>query len=284
MQTLIRKPIFGIGALALVLGLAVGFAGLWLFAGQTTEAAKGDKGGGGGNAASAKSVFGHRYNDDIAFNKFVYPDKGVDCGNTGFEQPNNKLCTPWVTLFDVPDALKTSSVGGLEAIVSLECSLWTDNEASAKIGMTGSGGSRAGVEVRVLFDDKPAHPGNVVFCDRMQYTKLTIPEMTNTVTGSVTSVDPFVIGLFQRTKSAHSFNWYLATPSTELHNIKVEVRGIVQCFKDGDDVECMDSGIDIPKFIDGDGTIDGGTKAVIGKATLGVYEHQNWNSVGNVGP
>ena len=158
----------------------------------------------------------------------------------------------------------------------MECALWTDSEASAMIGATGSGGSRAGIEVRVKVNGEEAHPGNVVFCDRLQYLSLTIPEMFAGIT-PVTSTDPFVVGLFQRTKNAHSFNYYLATGATEVA-VLVEARGIVQCFKDGGPSDCKDSGIDIPKFIEGDsGTIDGGTKAVIGKSTFVIEEQQNWN-------
>ena len=67
------------------------------------------------------------------------------------------------------------------------------------------------------------------------------------------------------------------TGATEVA-VLVEARGIVQCFKDGGPSDCKDSGIDIPKFIEGDsGTIDGGTKAVIGKSTFVIEEQQNWN-------
>ena len=130
--------------------------------------------------------------------------------------------------------------------------------------------------LRVKVNGEEAHPGNVVFCDRLQYLSLTIPEMFAGIT-PVTSTDPFVVGLFQRTKNAHSFNYYLATGATEVA-VLVEARGIVQCFKDGGPSDCKDSGIDIPKFIEGDsGTIDGGTKAVIGKSTFVIEEQQNWN-------
>ena len=187
----------------------------------------------------------------------------------------------------------------------MECSLWTDTEASAMIGVSTSGGSRAGVEVRVMLKGstgfwEEAKPGNVVFCDRLQYLKLEVPflfvdvplvETINPVTGeftttlethSVYSHDPFVVGLFQRTKAAHSFNFYQATGASEV-GVMVQARGIVQCFKDGINANCKDSGIDIPKFVAGDGTvlenqIEGGTKAVIGKASFVIEEHNNWSS------
>ena len=91
---------------------------------------------GGGNAASSKVVFS-KNTDTITFIPFVDPDFGdtdLLCGanemNSGFDQPNDKLCTEWEPLFDLTGAIKTSNVGALEAVVSLECSLWTDSEAT----------------------------------------------------------------------------------------------------------------------------------------------------------
>ena len=251
---------------------------------------------GGGNAASSKAVFS-RDIGGVTFMPFTLPtdidgnvlpltDPATDCAPTGFDQPNDRLCTPWDTLYLLTDAIKTSTNGALEAVLSMECSLWTDSEAVANIGTTGSGGSRAGVEVRVFVDDVLMQPGPIVYCDRLQYIELTIPllfvECALPPCPAVSSNDPFVVGLFQRTKNAHAYHFYLpneATP-TSLHTIEVEVRGIVQCFKDGAVANCSDSGIDIPKFIGSPpaepGTIDGGTQAVIGKSTLVVEEHQNW--------
>ena len=132
-------------------------------------------------------------------------------------------------------------------------------------------------------------PGQVVYCDRLQYIKLTIPDLFVTVdlgssagTFPIFSNDPFVLGLFQRTKNAHSYHYYMGTPATDLHHVQVYVRGIIQCFKDGLNAECQDAGIDIPKLVDGDGAanpIAGGTMAAVGKATLVVQEQQNWREM-----
>ena len=257
-----------LGAIGLALSNAVPMLDAWPPGG----------GGGGGNNASNKAIFASNINSDgtvagVTFTKF---DATLDCGTTGFDVPNDKLCTPWVMLYDVPDAIKTSTQGAVEAVLSMEGMLWTDTEASAMIGATGSGGSRAGIEVRITVDGNEMVPGQVVYADRLQYLSLTIPELMAGIT-PVTSEDPFVVGLFQRTKNAHAYHFYLPTPATELHSFVVEARGIVQCFKDGAPNECSDSGIDIPKFINGnDETIDGGTKAAIGKTTLVVEEHNNW--------
>ena len=121
------------------------------------------------------------------------------------------------------------------------------------------------------------HPGTVVYCDRLQWIQLTIPGLFDSSGGEVTSNDPFVLDLFQRAKSAHGFHYYLPTPPTDLHDVLVEVRGIVQCQKDGDPTAtCADAGIDTVKFF-GE-TIDAGTRAAIGKSTLVVEEHSNWST------
>ena len=252
---------------------------------------------GGGNAASSKAVFSN--SPGVSFMPFVAPGGDFSgtlpsCGGDAeFDEPNDKLCTGWKTLFDLEGAIKTSSTGALEAVVSVECSLWTDSEGSALIGATGSGGSRAGVEIRVFIDPTGdgttglMDPGHIVYCDRLQYVEVTIPVLCTgafnndgSCTVPVVSNDPFVVRLFQRTKNAHAYHFYLPTPATDVHDILVEARGIIQCFKDGVSTNCSNASIDIDKVIgsgDGSGTdLTGGTKAVIGTSTLVIEEHQNW--------
>ena len=261
MHTLARKKLFGIGALALALALAVAFAGLWLMAGDTVAAGK------GGNPASNKAVFSTNA-VGVTFTEFV-PAQNVACAGTGFEPPS-AFCTPFITLFNLVDALKTSTQGALEAEVSLECLLLTDSSAIAEIAATGTGAARAGIEVRVLFDGVVANPGNVVFCDRLQHLELTVPGLV--VGGDpVTSTAPFIIRLFQRTESAHSFNFYQGLTDVTLHDIKVEVRGIIQCSKDGAAAACSDVSVTFQDI-----SIGGGTKVAIGTSTLVVEEQQNF--------
>lgn len=232
--------------------------------------------GGSGNAASSKAVFSNN-SGGVTFTQSWAIGS---CSGSGFDTAPDMACTDWYTLFDLPDAIKTSTQGALEAVVSLECSLWTDSQAVAEIGFSGSGGSRAGIEVRVWVDGQQMTPENVVYCDRLQYLELTIPGLT---AGGVpvTSTDPFVVGLFQRTKNAHAFHYYLPTPATDLHDILVEARGIIHCFKDGLPRECDDVKIEVPKLVDDGG---GGTKAAIGKSTLVVEEHQNWRIMDDGAP
>ena len=234
----------------------------------------GNKGGDDGSKtspAAAKAVMGTNY-AGVTFTEY---DPTVLCDNTGFEAPN-MLCTEWYPLFDEPEALKTSSQGAIEAVVSLECSIWTTSQAVADIADSGSGGARAGVEVRVMLDGQYMHPGTVVYCDRLQWIQLTVPGLFDPLGGAITSTEPFVLDFFQRTKSAHGFHFYLPTPATDLHSVLVEVRGIVQCSKDGVASTCEKAGVDTAKFF-GE-TIDAGTRAAIGKSTLVVEEHSNWST------
>ena len=232
--------------------------------------------GGGGSPASNKAYFGIN-TTGVTFQDF---DPTVDCGadnpylDTSFLEPN-QLCSKWMDIYDVPYALKTSTNGGVGVYVSLECALWTSSSAVAEIGASGSGGSRAGVEVRVVVNGQVAHPGNVVFCDRLQWVQLTIPNLFDSLGGTVTSDAPFVLDLFQRTKSAHAFNYYLATGASEV-GVTVEARGIVQCSKDGEVATCAEAGVDEAKFY-GE-TIEAGTKAAIGKSSFVIEEVQNWSS------
>ncbi len=270
MQTLARKPMFAIGLVA----FAAAFAALWLFAGSGAVFGAKPDGGGGGNAASNKAVFSKHTTEAVSFAKFMNNTE-LACDGTGFELPNTNFCTEWITLYDLTDALKTSTQGALEAEVSLECMLSTDSSAAAKAvagaNSVGSGGSRAGIEVRVMFDGQVAEPSNVVFCDRLQWLELTVPALTDSMGGSVTSEDEFIVRLFQRTKNSHSFNFYKGMAGVDLHDIKVEVRGIIVCSKDGMQAACDDAGLTFA-----DVNLAGGTKMAIGKSTLVVEEHNNW--------
>ena len=226
--------------------------------------------GGGGSAASSKAVFSKNV-AGVTILDFLHPtlDPATEnCstdGPTGFDPPN-AVCTVWHDLFILTDALKTSSVGALEAVLSMECALWTNTEVTAPVaGGIKTSGARAGIEVRVTIDSGVMEPGIVVYCDRLQYIEFTPPSGAGTTTGS------FVFRLFQRTKNSHAYHFYKPMENVELHDILVEVRGIVRCFKDGAFVACEEGLVDNIA-----GTIFGGTKAVIGKSTLVVEEHQNW--------
>jgi len=205
---------------------------------------------------------------------------GSSCAGSGFDPPvPGAACTPWIPIFNLQGVIKTSSVGALQADVSLECALWTYNTVTATSGggkQTSS--SRAGVEVRVLVDGNTAAaaavPGNVVFCDRVQATGLQVSTTcVCTVPGlpcSCTVTDTITLDLFQRTKNANSFNYFKGPLSPILHDVRVEARGIVQCYSNGAPITCPSGTLDA--------YTDAQTAVAIGKRTLVLEEHNNFGS------
>ncbi len=83
------------------------------------------------------------------------------CTGSAFDAPTaGTICTSWMTVFDLNDVLKTSSVGAIQADLSMECALWTYNTVTAVSNQGKStSSSRAGIEVKVLIDGTPAEPG-----------------------------------------------------------------------------------------------------------------------------
>ena len=202
------------------------------------------------------------------------------CGGSGFDPPiAGAVCSPWVPIFNLNDVIKTSSVGAIEAAVSLECSLWTYNTVTATSGGgKNTSSARAGVEVRVLIDGTTsaaaATPGNVVFCDRVQATGLQVDTTCScTVPGlacACTVTDTIVLDLFQRTKNANSFHYYKGPLNPILHDVRVEARGIVQCYSNGAPSACPTGTLDA--------YTDAKTAVAIGKRTIVLEEHNNFAS------
>src|SRR5262245_4970451 len=183
---------------------------------------------------------------------------------------------PVVTILNAPNSIKTSSVGALQASVSLECSLWTFTTVTASSG----GGkqtvsSRAGVEVWVEVDGMvatPATPGRVVYCDRYQAVGLNITSVCScTVPGSpcsCTVTDTITSDLFQRTKNANSFNFFIGPLNPILHSVVVKAQGVIGCTQNGSAIDCP-AGV-LREFEDAK------TAVAIGKRTLVLEEHNNF--------
>ncbi len=187
-----------------------------------------------------------------------------------------------VILFSIPAALKTSNGGAVSAILSMESALWTYNITEAiNQGGRYTSSSRAAIKAWVELDGKKMEPGKVVFADRLQATGLTLnldcttsllgDELPCDVTGSV------AMELFQRTKNANSFTFFLGPLDPIIHKIEVKAQALIECRSTapGEDTQV----IPCPKA-----TLDGynaKTAAAIGKATLLVEEQQNWGSIKN---
>jgi len=193
-----------------------------------------------------------------------------------------------VTILNVPAALKTSTNGAISASLSLECAIWTytQNVVTTTFDSTtrkSSGSSittaHAGVEVWVEIDGQQAEPGKVVYCDRLQAVGLTIVNTCGIFNsdGTVSTsnfcvVDEMVtLDLFQATKNANSFNFYLGPLGTSVHSVVVKAKGFIECSKDGAKLDDCPSTI-LNSFANAK------TAAAIGKRTLLVEEQQNWAS------
>jgi hypothetical protein len=111
-------------------------------------------------------------------------------------------------------------------------------------------------------------PGQVVFNDRLQATGLTVnltcqvPLTTCTVNGDVT------LELFQATKSANAFTFFLGPLSPTIHKVEVKAQAVIECRNNGAVVACPSSTLD--------GYANASTQAAIGKSTLMIEEQQNW--------
>jgi hypothetical protein len=203
------------------------------------------------NAASNKSFLTH------SANKLTFaPISGGGASNV-------------VTLFDQPALVKTSTGGALTATVSMETLLSTFNAVTATNGSGKStSSSRAAIKAWVEVDGKAMEPGEVVFNDRLQATGLTValtcavPNTTCEVNGDIT------LELFQATKSAQAFTFYLGPLSATIHNVVVKAQAEIECRNNGAVVPCTTSQLD--------SYITASTQAAIGKASLIVEEQQNW--------
>ena len=174
-----------------------------------------------------------------------------------------------VTLFSVPAAVKTSSGGALTATVSMETLLSTYNLTTAIVnGGKSSSSSRAAIKAWVEVDGVAMEPGEVVFNDRLQATGLTVnltcavPNTTCTVNGDIT------LELFQATKSAQAFTFYLGPLTPTVHSVVVKAQAMIECRSNAAVIACPASTLD--------GYTDASTQAAIGKASLIIEEQQNW--------
>ncbi len=125
--------------------------------------------------------------------------------------------------------------------------------------------SRAAIKAWVEVDGVAMEPGEVVFNDRLQATGLTVNLAcgdTCTVTGDIT------LDLFQATKSAQAFTFYLGPLSPTIHNVVVKAQAEIECRTNGQVTPCTSSQLDT--------YINASTQAAIGKASLIVEEQQNW--------
>jgi len=190
-----------------------------------------------------------------------------------------------VIVYNIPTALKTSNGGGVSAILSMETALWTYNLTQAiitadptvkgKSSGSGSSSSRAAIKAWVELDGVAMEPGEVVYDDRLQATGLTVNLLcsgTDSVGGNILCnvTGDITLELFQETKSAHSFVFYLGPLDPTLHSIVVKAQALIECRSNGTVTDCPQATLD--------GYTGASTMAVIGKASLMIEEQQNFGS------
>ena len=131
----------------------------------------------------------------------------------------------WRTI--IPTSISTSMNKALQINVSLECGLYTNTVVKSQNMVTDASSAFAGVDVQVLIDGKPAQPGIVTFCNRMQQLTATLQgallSCTDILNMSSCTTTPEIIGLLQETMSANSFNFALVMP-TGNHRVEVQAR------------------------------------------------------------
>lgn len=180
--------------------------------------------------------------------------------------------SPVITLISVPAAVKTSNGGALSATLSMETLLSTYNITTAIVnGGKNSSSSRATIRAWVEVDGVSMEPGDVVFNDRLQATGLTL-DLTCTVPDTTCEVDgQLILELFQQTKSANSYTFFLGPLSPTIHQVEVKIQGVIECrSNDGTVIACPTGTLA--------GYANASTQVGIGKATLMIEEQQNWGA------
>lgn len=148
-----------------------------------------------------------------------------------WKKTDTSKTSPWETLLST--TIKTSMQKDLVVDASLESGLYTKTVARSKDMITDTSFSRAGIEVRVLIDGKPAYPGTVTFGRRSQELSATlqgqlalIDKNADGIVGfdELVSIAPEEIGLVLDTLNANSFNFVLDNVGTGVHKIELQAR------------------------------------------------------------
>src|SRR5439155_7855020 len=119
---------------------------------------------------------------------------------------------------------------------------------------------RAPIKAWIEVDGVAMDPGKVVFNDRLQATGLTL-NLTCTVPGTTCTVaGDLTLELFQATKSAQSFTFFLGPLAPTIHSVVVKAQALIECRANRAVIACPSSTLD--------GHANASMQAGIGKATL----------------
>ena len=77
-----------------------------------------------------------------------------------------------------------------------------------------------------------------------------------------------ILELFQATKSANAFTFFLGPLSPTIHKVEVKAQAMIECRVNAVVSPCPSGTLD--------GYTNAGTQAAIGKSTLMIEEQQNW--------
>jgi hypothetical protein len=80
-----------------------------------------------------------------------------------------------------------------------------------------------------------------------------------------------ILELYQSTKSANSFTFFLGPLSPTIHKVEVKAQGLIECHNGSGTVITCPTGTLA-------GYANASTQAGIGKATLMIEEQQNWGA------
>lgn len=148
-----------------------------------------------------------------------------------WKKSDTSATSEWETLLST--TIKTSMQKDLIIDASLESGLYTKTIAKSKDMTSDTSFSRAGIEVRVLIDGKPAYPDDVIFARRSQELSATLQGQLALIDTNddgivgfdeLTSIAPEEIGLVLDTLNANSFNFVLDNVGTGVHKIELQAR------------------------------------------------------------
>lgn len=132
----------------------------------------------------------------------------------------------WIDVTPLACVIKTSNVSDLIISVNAECALVTDVKIKGT-GQTESSTSLADIRVRVLVDNAdgnwtPVLPDNgngVTFASR----KMTLTGLLWSGSQLLLDLPEQFIQIWERTNSAHSFDFLVPNVGVGVHNVKVQI-------------------------------------------------------------
>lgn len=132
----------------------------------------------------------------------------------------------WIDVAPLACVIKTSSVSDLIISVNAECALVTDVKIKGT-GQTESSTSLADIRVRVLVDNNdgnwatvlPDNGDGVTFASR----KMTLTGLLWSGSQLLLDLPEQFIQIWERTNSAHSFDFLVPNVGVGVHNVKVQI-------------------------------------------------------------